>query len=89
MTLDRAASKASEPTLFQRSAEPLAAHMRPHTLEEFLGQDEPCALDRQPYRPPLKPFSAVTEGVGRVPGIIKEAEKRFTYEGLGTILFLR
>jgi putative ATPase len=29
----------SEPTLFSRSAEPLAARMRPQRLEEFLGQD--------------------------------------------------
>jgi putative ATPase len=28
-----------EPTLFQSSAEPLAARMRPRTLEEFLGQE--------------------------------------------------
>jgi len=30
----------SEPTLFQGSAEPLAARMRPRTLEEFLGQEQ-------------------------------------------------
>ncbi|HET7248657.1 MAG TPA: replication-associated recombination protein A [Gemmatimonadales bacterium] len=30
----------SEPTLFQGSAEPLAARMRPRTLDEFLGQQE-------------------------------------------------
>jgi putative ATPase len=29
----------SEPTLFRASAEPLAARMRPRTLEEFLGQE--------------------------------------------------
>jgi putative ATPase len=29
----------SEPTLFQSSSEPLAARMRPRTLEEFLGQE--------------------------------------------------
>jgi putative ATPase len=29
----------SEPTLFQGSTEPLAARMRPRTLEEFLGQE--------------------------------------------------
>jgi putative ATPase len=29
----------SEPTLFQHSAEPLAARMRPRTLDEFLGQE--------------------------------------------------
>ena len=27
------------PTLFSRSAEPLAARMRPKSLEEFLGQE--------------------------------------------------
>src|SRR5882762_10139583 len=30
----------SDPTLFSRSAEPLAARMRPTTLEEFLGQEQ-------------------------------------------------
>src|SRR3989441_8755906 len=29
----------TEPTLFQGSAEPLAARMRPKTLEQFLGQE--------------------------------------------------
>ena len=29
----------SDPTLFQRSPEPLAARMRPRTLEQFLGQE--------------------------------------------------
>src|SRR6266699_4112893 len=29
----------SDPTLFSRSAEPLAARMRPKALEEFLGQE--------------------------------------------------
>src|SRR5689334_23812102 len=29
----------SEPTLFSRSAEPLAARMRPKSLDEFLGQE--------------------------------------------------
>jgi putative ATPase len=32
-------------------------------------------------------FSAVTEGVGRVREIIKQAEERLKYEGRGTILF--
>ncbi len=35
----------------------------------------------------FEPFSAVTEGVGRVREIIKAAEERLTYEGRGTILF--
>ncbi len=30
----------TEPTLFQGSSEPLAARMRPRTLDEFLGQEE-------------------------------------------------
>src|SRR5213592_4837951 len=109
----------ADPTLFQRSAEPLAARMRPTTLDEFLGQEHllgpgkplgelirrgeigSCIFwgppgsgktslariianytDRQ-----FEPFSAVTEGVGKVREIIKAAEERLKYEGRGTILF--
>ncbi len=36
----------SEPTLFSRSAEPLAARMRPQRLEEFLGQDHLLGPDK-------------------------------------------
>ncbi|HUK21997.1 MAG TPA: replication-associated recombination protein A, partial [Gemmatimonadales bacterium] len=35
----------------------------------------------------FEPFSAVTEGVGRVREIIKAAEERLKFEGRGTILF--
>jgi putative ATPase len=109
----------TEPTLFQRSSEPLAARMRPRTLDEFLGQEHLLgpgkALGELIRRgdigscifwgPPgsgkttlariiaqytdrhFEPFSAVTEGVGRVREIIKEAEERLKYEGRGTILF--
>jgi putative ATPase len=108
-----------EPTLFQRASEPLAARMRPQTLEEFLGQDHLLAPGRALgdlirrgeigssifWGPPgsgkttlarmiarytarhFEPFSAVTEGVGRVREIIKQAEERLQYEGRGTILF--
>src|SRR3989449_8096342 len=109
----------SAPTLFSRSAEPLAARMRPRTLEEFLGQEHLLgpgkALGELIRRgdisscvfwgPPgsgkttlariiarytarhFEPFSAVTEGVGRVREIIKAAEERLKYEGRGTFLF--
>src|SRR5437879_9760670 len=107
----------TEPTLFQGSAEPLAARMRPRTLEEFLGQEhllgpgKPLGdLIRRGdvgscifWGPPgsgkttlarlianytdrhFEPFSAVTEGVGRVREIITEAEERRSYESHGTI----
>jgi putative ATPase len=109
----------SEPTLFQGSTEPLAARMRPKTLDQFLGQEHLLGpgkalgdLIRRGdvgscifWGPPgsgkttlakiianytdrhFEPFSAVTEGVGRVREIIKEAEERLKYQGQGTILF--
>ncbi len=110
---------ASDPTLFSRSAEPLAARMRPTTLDDFLGQEQLLG-EGKPLRelirrgeigscifwgPPgsgkttlariianytdrqFEPFSAVTEGVGKVREIIKAAEERLKYEGRGTILF--
>jgi len=109
----------SHPTLFQHSAEPLAARMRPRTLDDFLGQ-EPILGPGKPlgelirrgdvgsclfWGPPgsgkttlallianytkrhFEPFSAATEGVGRVREIIAQAEERLKYEGRGTILF--
>jgi putative ATPase len=109
----------THPTLFQRSAEPLAARMRPRTLDDFLGQEAILgpgkALGELIRRgdvgsclfwgPPgsgkttlallianytkrhFEPFSAATEGVGRVREIIAQAEERLQYEGRGTILF--
>src|SRR5919197_5057797 len=103
----------TEPTLFQGSTEPLAARMRPKSLEQFLGQEHLLgpgkALGESIRRgdvgscifwgPPgsgkttlakiianytdqhFEPFSAVTEGVGRVREIIKEAEERLKYQG--------
>jgi putative ATPase len=109
----------TEPTLFQHSAEPLAARMRPRSLDDFLGQEHILGSGKALgelirrgdvgsclfWGPPgsgkttlallianytkrhFEPFSAATEGVGRVREIIAQAQERLQYEGRGTILF--
>src|SRR2546426_885354 len=111
----------TDPTLFQRSAEPppLAARLRPRTLDDFLGQEHILGPGKALgelircgdvgsclfWGPPgsgkttlallianytkrhFEPFSAATEGVGRVREIIAQAEERLQYESRGTILF--
>src|SRR5437867_4458497 len=47
----------SEPTLFLRHSEPLAARMRPRTLEEFLGQEQLLGPG-QPLGASLRPGAA-------------------------------
>ncbi len=105
--------------LASEEAAPLAARMRPRTLEEFRGQQHllgpgraiRAMLDQgQPssmilWGPPgsgkttlasliarrteatFVPFSAVTEGIGRVREIIAEAAVRLKRTGRRTILF--
>lgn len=99
---------------------PLAARMRPRTLDEFLGQTqlvgeggalrELIERDRVPslifWGPPgcgkttlagivarhtgarFEPFSAVTEGIGRVRELIEQASERRRATGRDTILFV-
>ncbi len=109
----------SEPLASDPGA-PLAARMRPRSVEEFLGQaalvGEGAALrelierDRVPslifWGPPgcgkttlagiiarrtgawFEPFSAVTEGIGRVRQLIDQAAERRRATGQDTILFV-
>ncbi len=110
---------ASDPLASDPTA-PLAARMRPRSIEEFLGQPalvgEGAALrelierDRVPslifWGPPgcgkttlagiiagrtgarFEPFSAVTEGIGRVRQLIDQAAERRRATGQDTILFV-
>ncbi len=114
-------SRPREDSLFsaRESALPLAARMRPRTLDEFVGQQHLLAPGK-PLREAIEkgaissmvfwgppgsgkttlgrliaqytdrefvPFSAVTEGVGRVREVIGEAEERLD-AGRQTILFV-
>ena len=110
----------SRTTLEAGSGAPLAARMRPRTIDEFLGQPalvgEGAALrelierDRVPslifWGPPgcgkttlagiiarrtgawFEPFSAVTEGIGRVRELIEQATERRQATEQDTILFV-
>ncbi len=110
-----------EESLFsaRETAQPLAARMRPRTLEEFVGQEHLLAPGKALrsaietgniksmvfWGPPgsgkttlgrliaqytdreFVPFSAVTEGIGRVREVVDEAEQRLQL-GRQTILFV-
>src|ERR1051325_1732468 len=113
--------RSREESLFsaRETAQPLAARMRPRTLEEFVGQEHLLAPGKALrsaietgniksmvfWGPPgsgkttlgrliaqytdreFVPFSAVTEGIGRVREVVDEAEQRLQL-GRQTILFV-
>jgi putative ATPase len=89
-------------TLFSAAAgdaRPLAARMRPRTLDEYVGQDHVLAPGK-PLREAIErampgsigsvfvPFSAVTEGVPRIREIVAAARGRRASGGPRTILFI-
>jgi len=110
---------ADEPRLEPAAAAPLAARMRPRTVDEFRGQGhllgEGKAIRAMLERgipssmilwgPPgsgkttlayliarrtdatFAPFSAVTDGIGRVRELVREAAERLSATGRRTILF--
>ncbi len=114
------AGRPARDPLAAEAGAPLAARMRPRSLEEFVGQaavvGEQGALreliehDRVPslilWGPPgcgkttlagiiarrtgarFEPFSAVTEGIGRVRELIEQARERRKATGQDTILFV-
>src|SRR5581483_8487321 len=66
---------------------PLATRMRPHTLEEFVGQDHLLAPGSA-LRRALEEGSAVQAGRAEVRGVIERARERLNAGGRRTIFFL-
>src|SRR5215212_4428371 len=88
-TRPRAGGAKPEP-LFQPppGAQPLAARMRPRTLDEYVGQAPLARLLADGIGADMIALSAVSSGVAEVRGSVAQAQDRLAMNGKRTVLFI-